>query len=154
MRRRHLLPKIKLMLRKPESIASVQQNQNRMNTDTRLSKRMDQESSKGSSEMYSDIEQGKLDSARVSHKPPFWMNENIPDNNDGVYNQLNETDLETVDRSEYYDHARPGVSTPADGYGTVTVNNGENDKNLEENKSIVDTERQSADEYFVLDKIQ
>ncbi|XP_061179296.1 uncharacterized protein LOC133187916 [Saccostrea echinata] len=103
------------------------------------------------------------------------------ESNDSMYNHLNET--ETVDRGEYYDHARPGhsvstpsdgcgtvtvdydharpshsVSTLADGYGTVTVEYSGNDKCPEDEKSMIYNdklgEKAKADEYFVLEKIQ
>ncbi|XP_061179297.1 uncharacterized protein LOC133187917 [Saccostrea echinata] len=106
--------------------------------------------------MYSEINDQK--SVKVSQVAPIRRNWDAPGTNDGVYNHLNETNR--VDRIEYYDHTRPGasVSTPSDGYGTVTVEYDGNNKHPKDNRSMADNEKlcesSRADEYFVLEKIQ
>ncbi|XP_062588906.1 uncharacterized protein LOC134250553 [Saccostrea cucullata] len=105
---------------------------------------------------YSEISDQK--SMKVSHVAPIRRNANTSKTTDGVYNHLNETASDA--RSEYYDHAKPGasVSTSAEGYCTVTIDNGGNDEHIEDNGIVDDhdkiSEKAKADEYFVLEKIQ
>ncbi|XP_062588903.1 uncharacterized protein LOC134250550 isoform X2 [Saccostrea cucullata] len=129
--------------------------------------------------MYSEINDER--SNKESRVPPIWKNGNIHENKDGVYNTLNEANI--MDRSEYYDHTRPGasfstpadgygtvtleydqaridasVSKPSDGYGTVTLENGGNDTHPKDKsvveKDIISSQEDKTDEYFVLEKIQ
>ncbi|XP_061179059.1 uncharacterized protein LOC133187658 [Saccostrea echinata] len=100
---------------------------------------------------------------KVSHVNPIQREQNISTSQstgDCVYNHLNET--ATIDRDDFYDHARPpsSTSTHCEGYGTLVFNNeekdvyveGDDNKGAGSNVGKGNENEHTVHNYFVLEK--